>query len=172
MSSHPQATEQFKKYLSKKNLRWTAQREGLLDVFLDRPGHVSAEDLHRQTEAGQKMGFATVYRTLKHLVACGLAREVDMGDSRLYFENTGEKTHHDHLLCVHCGSVVEFLNPKIEQLQEKVASRYGYKITQHRLLLYGVCPKCQSPNITKSFSRAKIKKLPKSSAQDSRHAKQ
>jgi len=171
MSSHPQATERFKKYLSTKNLRWTAQRESLLDVFLDRSGHVSAEDLHCQTTAGQKMGFATVYRILKHLVACGLAREVDMGDSRLYFEKTDENAHHDHLLCVHCGSVAEFLNPRIEQLQEKVARQYGYEITQHRLLLYGVCPKCRNHSHPKSFSKKKLNKLPKTSTRDSRHAK-
>jgi Fur family ferric uptake transcriptional regulator len=174
MTSHPQATERFKNYLSIQNLRWTAQRDGLLDAFLKHPGHVSADELHRQTTAGQRMGFATVYRNLKHLVACGLAREVDMGDSCLYFEKTLENEHHDHLICDHCGSVVEFLNPQIERLQEKVALQYGYEITRHRLLLYGVCQNCQVKNhknkAKKLFGRTN-KSIPKTSVGGHRYAK-
>ncbi len=143
MASHPQETDRFKAYVASQSLRWTSQRQALLDAFLDHPGHLSAETLHQDTEAGRKTGFATVYRTLRHLVACGLAREVDLGDGRLSFERTFPDEHHDHLLCAGCGEVVEFLEPKIESLQEKVARRYGYRITHHRLMLYGLCPRCQ-----------------------------
>ena len=169
MISHPRETERLKVFLSQQNLRWTAQRESLLNAFLQQPGHVSADELHRQTDAGRKIGFATVYRTLKHLVACGLAREVDMGDGRHHFENAVENTHHDHLLCVGCGSVEEFLNPRIEQLQEKVAQDHGYKITHHRLMLYGLCPKCRNKKGAPGKRLKTQKAIPRSSVQGFGH---
>jgi Fur family ferric uptake transcriptional regulator len=155
MVSHQPEVERLKTFLSAKNLRWTSQRQELLESFLNHPGHLSAENLHRQTPAGRKMGFATVYRTLKHLVACGLAREVDLGDGTLRFEKTSSNKHHDHLLCVTCGAIEEFLNPRIENLQEKVAQDHGFQITHHHLMLYGQCPRCQKDDNKKAPIRFK-----------------
>jgi Fur family ferric uptake transcriptional regulator len=163
MASHPQETERFKSYIASQGLRWTDQRQGLLDAFLEHSGHQSAESLHQGTKAGQRTGFATVYRTLKHLVACGLAREVDLGYGKLFFEKTAPNEHHDHLVCVGCGLVVEFLNPKIEHLQEKVAETYGFNITHHRLMLYGVCSKCHEGKRPVLAGSPHVRVVPKSS---------
>jgi Fur family transcriptional regulator, ferric uptake regulator len=134
----------FSHYLREKDLKLTSQREMILTVFLDHPGHISAEELfQRARERQPKVGFATVYRTLKHLTSCGLARELDFGEGRVKYEPEFNRQHHDHMICTSCGTYIEFLNPQIEELQEQVSKKHGFKITSHRMQLYGVCQKCQ-----------------------------
>jgi Fur family transcriptional regulator, ferric uptake regulator len=136
--------EVFSQYLKKKNLKLTAQRDLILDTFLSHRGHISAEELFQKARAKQShVGFATVYRTLKHLTQCGLARELDFGDGRTQYEPEFERQHHDHMICTKCGAYIEFLNPQIEELQEQVSRKHGFKITSHRMQLYGLCQKCQ-----------------------------
>jgi len=134
----------FSQYLKKKDLKLTAQRELILDVFLAHNGHISAEELFQKAREKQShVGFATVYRTLKHMTQCGLARELDFGDGRIQYESDFNRKHHDHMICTQCGTYIEFLNPKIEELQELVSRKHGFKITSHRMQLYGLCQKCQ-----------------------------
>lgn len=166
-ASSPEA-ESFRAYVVRQGLRWTAQRQALLEAFLSQGGHWTAEELHRGTPVGRKTGFATVYRTLKHLVACGLAREVDLGDGKLHFERMRPNEHHDHLLCVDCGALVEFHNPRIEHLQEKVAGKYGYRITHHRLVLYGHCPRCRD-QAGKGGAVGRLRSVPKMSWKGGAH---
>lgn len=136
--------EVFNKYLKEKDLKLTAQRELILETFLKHHGHVSAEELFQKAREKQAhVGFATVYRTLKHLTQCGLARELDFGDGRIQYEPELGHQHHDHMICTKCGTYIEFLNPQIEELQEQVSRGHGFKITSHRMQLYGLCQKCQ-----------------------------
>jgi Fur family ferric uptake transcriptional regulator len=136
--------EVFNQYLKEKDLKLTAQRELILDTFLKHKGHISAEELHQKARETQPhVGFATVYRTLKHFTQCGLARELDFGDGRIQYEPDFNRQHHDHMICTKCGTYIEFLNPQIEELQEQVSRRHGFKITSHRMQLYGLCQKCQ-----------------------------
>lgn len=136
--------EVFGKYLKEKDLKLTAQRELILDVFLAHRGHISAEELYQKSKEKQSnVGFATVYRTLKHMTQCGLARELDFGDGRIQYEPDLDRKHHDHMICTSCGIYIEFLNPQIEELQEQVSRKHGFKITSHRMQLYGLCQKCQ-----------------------------
>ncbi len=136
--------EVFSLYLKEKDLKLTAQRELILETFLASRGHVSAEELFQRARAKQPhVGFATVYRTLKHLGQCGLARELDFGDGRVQYEPEFNRQHHDHMICTQCGTYIEFLNPQIEELQEQVSRKHGFKITSHRMQLYGLCQKCQ-----------------------------
>lgn len=136
--------EVFNLYLKKKDLKLTAQRELILETFLASEGHVSAEELYQKAKEKQPhMGFATVYRTLKHMTQCGLARELDFGDGRFKYEPDFNRRHHDHMICTQCGTYIEFLNPQIEELQEQVSRKHGFKITSHRMQLYGLCQKCQ-----------------------------
>jgi len=115
-----------------------------LDVFLAHRGHISAEELYQKSKEKQaNVGFATVYRTLKHMTQCGLARELDFGDGRIQYEPDLDRKHHDHMICTSCGIYIEFLNPQIEELQEQVSRKHGFKITSHRMQLYGLCQKCQ-----------------------------
>jgi Fur family ferric uptake transcriptional regulator len=134
----------FARYLKEKDLKLTTQRELILSTFLDHQGHISAEGLFQKArEIQPHMGFATVYRTLKHMTQCGLARELDFGDGRIQYEPEFNRQHHDHMICTRCGTYIEFLNPKIEELQEQVSRKHGFKITSHRMQLYGLCQKCQ-----------------------------
>jgi len=136
--------ELFSRYLKEKDLKLTAQREVILEAFLEQKGHVSAEDLFQKAREKQStVGFATVYRTLKHLTQCGLARELDFGDGRIQYEPDYNRQHHDHMICTQCGTYIEFMNPQIEELQEQVSRKHGFKITHHRMQLYGLCQKCQ-----------------------------
>jgi Fur family ferric uptake transcriptional regulator len=137
-------TELFSQYLKEKDLKLTSQRALILDAFLNHGGHISAEELYQKARSKQPhVGFATVYRTLKHMTQCGLARELDFGDGRIKYEREFNREHHDHLICTQCGTYVEFLNPQIETLQEQVGRKHGFKITTHRMQLYGLCQKCQ-----------------------------
>ena len=136
--------EVFSLYLKEKDLKLTAQRELILETFLSSRGHISAEELFQKAREKQPhVGFATVYRTLKHLSQCGLARELDFGDGRVQYESEFNRQHHDHMICTSCGTYIEFLNPQIEELQEQVSRKHGFKITSHRMQLYGLCQKCQ-----------------------------
>jgi Fur family ferric uptake transcriptional regulator len=136
--------EVFSLYLKEKDLKLTAQRELILETFLNHQGHISAEELFQKAREKQThVGFATVYRTLKHMTQCGLARELDFGDGRIKYEPEYNHQHHDHMICTKCGTYIEFLNPQIEELQEQVSRKHGFKITSHRMQLYGLCQKCQ-----------------------------
>lgn len=136
--------EVFSLYLKEKDLKLTAQRELILETFLASRSHVSAEEIYQKAREKQAhVGFATVYRTLKHLCQCGLARELDFGDGRIKYEPEFNRQHHDHMICTKCGTYIEFMNPQIEELQEQVSRKHGFKITSHRMQLYGLCQKCQ-----------------------------
>ncbi len=139
--------EVFEQYLKEKDLKLTVQRGLILRTFLNHRGHISAEELFQKAREKQAhVGFATVYRTLKHLTQCGLARELDFGDGRIKYEPEFDRQHHDHMICTSCGAYIEFLSPQIEDLQEQVSRKHGFKITSHRMQLYGLCQKCQKKN--------------------------
>ena len=136
--------EQLAAYLKTEGLKGTRQRARILEVFLDASKHISVEELLglvRKVEPG--IGHATIYRTMKLLVSAGLAAERRFGGGVTLFEPEADSTeHHDHLICVRCGMIVEFEHPRIEELQEEVAETHGFLLTHHKMELYGVCPSC------------------------------
>jgi len=139
-----EAQSLFQDYLVKHRLKVTPQRKRILEVFLRSEGHFSAEDLyHRVRKKDSTVGQATVYRTLKILHDCGIAREVHFGDGVTRYEHMVGHEHHDHLICDRCGKNLEVVDPEIEALQERLAKKHGYTLTGHRMYLYGVCPDCQ-----------------------------
>ncbi len=133
--------ERWRTYIQDKRLNVTAQREAIVEMFLRTRDHVSIDELLSKVRKRQpKVGYATVYRTLKLLVDSGLAVERQFGDGQARFEVVGD--HHDHLICVKCGLILEFEDDEIERLQEKIAERLGgFTVLRHRHELYGVCPK-------------------------------
>jgi Fur family ferric uptake transcriptional regulator len=134
----------FADYAAKEHLKMTPQRRHILDVFLEQQGHVTSEELYEKVKATYKtIGQATVYRTLKLLSGSGVAKEVDFGDGVTRYERQEGDDHHDHLICESCGKNVEVLDETIEKLQEEVAARHGFKLTRHKMYLYGICPDCQ-----------------------------
>ena len=130
-------------YIVQHNLKITKQRRAVLEAFLGSEDHVSAEELYKLvTEKEPKIGLATVYRTLSLLTQSGLASELDFGDGQKRYEHKFMHSHHDHMICTECGKIIEFSHPMIEKLQEEVAGRHSFKLTSHKLDLFGLCAEC------------------------------
>jgi Fur family ferric uptake transcriptional regulator len=137
--------EIFRKYISKEGLKFTRQREVILDEFLRTGAHLSTEELYLKVRKKHPhIGYATVYRTLKLLAECGLAKERDFGAGQTLYEAADRGRHHDHLICTECGAIIEFEDLRIEELQDQVAKKHGFTIRDHRLEIYGRCSKCSS----------------------------
>ena len=127
-----------------KGLKSTRQREVILDEFLRVGSHISTEELYlRLRRKNPQLGYATVHRTLKLFAECGIAEQRHFGDGQARYEASDLDEHHDHLICVACGRIVEFEDPRIERLQEEVAKQHGFSIERHRLELYGCCESCR-----------------------------
>lgn len=132
-------------YMAKKGLRSTAQRRLIVDTFFEGASHMTIEELLSEVRSRDKgIGYATVYRTLKLLAECGVASERHFGDGLSRYELADDgSAHHDHLICVRCGKIIEFEEPRIEALQDEVATRYGFVVTSHKHEMYGTCPECR-----------------------------
>lgn len=106
--------------------------------------HLSAEDVYKELlAAGEEIGLATVYRVLTQFEGAGLVCRHHFEGSQSVFElNRG--SHHDHLVCVKCGKVVEFVEDVIEERQRAIAAQHGFTIEDHSLVIYGICPNCRS----------------------------
>lgn len=129
-------------YLIQQSLKQTRQRKVVVEEFLKLDRHVDAEDLHNIVrKRDPRVGLATVYRTLNLLKEAGLADQKSFRDGRSVFEVHRPDHHHDHLVCLDCGKIMEFENEEIETLQNQVADKLGFKLTGHRLDLYGHCLK-------------------------------
>jgi Fur family ferric uptake transcriptional regulator len=132
-------------HMAKKGLRSTGQRRLIVETFFRVPNHVSIEELLAEVRSEDKrVGYATVYRTLKLLAECGVANERKFSDGLTRYELADEASHHDHLICLECSDIIEFEEPRIEALQEQVALRYGFLLRSHKHEMYGICPKCQA----------------------------
>ncbi len=132
-------------YMDTKGLRSTDQRRLIVETFFRAPNHVSIEELLAQVRAlDPKVGYATVYRTLKLMAESGIAYEREFGDGLTRYELADSAAHHDHLICDQCGRITEFEEPEIEALQDKVAVKYGFQLRSHKHELYGICPLCQA----------------------------
>lgn len=133
-------------YMLKKGLRSTAQRRLIIDTFFEGAPHMTIEDLLAEVRAHDRgIGYATVYRTLKLLAECGVASERRFGDGLSRYELSDDASaHHDHLICQRCGRIIEFEEPRIEALQDEIASKYGFEISWHKHEMYGECAECQA----------------------------
>jgi Fur family ferric uptake transcriptional regulator len=130
--------------LKKAGLKVTLPRMKILE-FLESSNvrHQSAEDIYRALmEDGEEVGLATVYRVLTQFEAAGLVTRHHFEGGQAVFE-LNQAGHHDHIVCVSCGKVEEFVDEIIESQQQKIAKDHGFTITDHSLTLYGKCPSCQ-----------------------------
>jgi Fur family ferric uptake transcriptional regulator len=135
--------EAFREFMARKGLKSTRQREIILDFFLSSKRHMSVEELYRKLRARHRIGYATVCRTLKLFAQSGIAHDMRFGDGQTRYEYLAEGGHHDHLVCTGCGTIAEFENKTIEELQKAVAESHGFIIHSHKLELYGLCAKCR-----------------------------
>ncbi len=140
----------LEKYVEKQDLKnaglkITAPRMKILEVLEETNiRHMSAEDVYRHLiESGDDIGLATVYRVLTQFESAGLVTRHNFESGHSVFEiDSGQ--HHDHIVCVRCGKVEEFVNEIIEKIQHEIAEKAGFEMTDHNLCIYGVCRKCQA----------------------------
>lgn len=132
------------RFMKEKGLKSTRQRHLILETFFQLDGHFSVEQLWaRVREHDRRVSVATVYRTMKLLGESGLAHAQNFGDGQTRYEPAIGREHHDHLICTRCGTIIEFENDRIEQLQDLVAKKHGFRVTSHKMELYGLCRNCQ-----------------------------
>jgi Fur family ferric uptake transcriptional regulator len=121
-----------------KGLRITEQRRVIARVLSDAEDHPDVEKLHERAAAVDPgISIATVYRTVRLFEEAGILERHDFGDGRARYEAAPE-SHHDHLIDVETGNVIEFVDPELEQLQRQIAERLGFRLVDHRMELYGV----------------------------------
>lgn len=134
----------FKQYLKNKRMLSSKQREQILAVFLKTERHPTIDGLYDLVrKKNPKIGLATVYRAMSVICGAGLAREVDFGDGLRRFEHKYQHQHHDHLVCLKCGRVIEVLSPGIEKLQERLAKKHNFIPVRHTMKIFGTCSNCK-----------------------------
>ncbi|AXH11525.1 Fur family transcriptional regulator [Halarcobacter bivalviorum] len=145
MANSNEVIDELKKIVKQKGLKYTEQREVVLNVLLHAEEHLTAEEIYNLIKAknpDSNIGIATVYRALSFLEEVNLITSINFGvDGKKYESN--KKEHHDHLICTGCGKIIEFLDDEIEKRQERIAKKNKFKITSHSMQLYGTCPECQ-----------------------------
>jgi Fur family ferric uptake transcriptional regulator len=136
-------------------LKVTVPRVKILSILqTTKQRHLSAEDVYKELlAAGEDIGLATVYRVLTQFESAGiLVRHHFEGGQSVFELNRGG--HHDHLVCVKCGQILEFVEELIEERQRAIAEQKGFKIEDHSLVIYGICPKCQGHHESQNKSHA------------------
>ncbi len=130
--------DRLEKLCEEKGLRMTEQRRVIARALSESEDHPDAEELHRRAAAiDDRISLATVYRTVRLFEDAGIIERHDFRDGRARYEEAPDE-HHDHLIDLRSGQVIEFVNEEIERLQERVAKELGYRLVDHRLELYGV----------------------------------
>ena len=138
-----EAFSRLRGFTRRHGLKNSRQRDLILERFLELPGHVSATDVHDDVrKADPSVGRTTVYRALRLFCDAGIATSIELRDGLARFEPALFRGHHDHLVCVACGRIDEFLSPEVEQYQEDIAAAHGYRLLSHRHQLYGTCADC------------------------------
>lgn len=135
--------ETFISFMNHKGLNTTAQRKAIAKAFFNFPGHHSLDEFYRHVaEEDSSIGQTTVYRTLKLLCEAGLAIETQFSDNITRFEVAIPHRHHDHMVCLKCGKIIEISDPRIEKLQKEIAAAHNFDLTGHSHTLYGFCQTC------------------------------
>ena len=134
----------FRKFLSGRNLQVTPQRQLILDEFIEARQHVSVEELYDLVKMKEKsIGQVTVFRTLKLLVEADVAQAVNFGDKVVRYEINCGAEHHDHLVCLRCGAVIEAMDEELEAIQNRLCEKFNFIAVNHRLEIFGTCSNCQ-----------------------------
>ena len=136
--------EHFRRYLRDHRLPVTRPRDLVAETVFHSEDHLSVEDIQKRLhERGEKVGTATVYRTLEVLLRSGLVVERDFGEGFKRFEAARGHPHHEHLLCSRCGRVTEFRDERLERMTMLIAQQYGYVRDGHKLVIEGLCAECR-----------------------------
>jgi len=135
----------FGRYLREQGLPVTQQREAVAEVVFSSEEHLSVDDIERRLrEDGEKLGKATIYRTLDLLVQSKLVAEHDFGEGfKRYEHRLSRQPVHEHLICLECGKVTEFQSSDVHKIEAEVTAEHGFKPARHKLEIYGLCSACQ-----------------------------
>lgn len=140
--------EKFREYLATRGKRLTREREIIVEEVFSSHEHFDSDELvgrlsHRTDS--KRVSRATVYRTLEDMVEAGLLRKVARAHNREVYEHDYGYPQHDHLICAKCGNLIEFENAPLSRILEEVAAEHGFRMTGHRLEVYGLCSDCSRP---------------------------
>ncbi len=146
------AQEAFSHYIRNQGLKLTRQRQAILDSIFDASGHFTAEELYDRMKTREiYAGKATIYRTLELLAKGGFLEAHDFGTGTAHYEKILGRAHHDHMVCLQCGKVIEFQCEEIEDLQDAQAKKHHFTILAHSHKIFGHCEAC-----AKKASRLRI----------------
>lgn len=138
------AKETLTEYLKERDLRPTKERYLLLEEIMHTNGHFDADELFAKlTAKGLKASRATVYNTLDLLVNCGLISKYRFGESHSRYEKAFGRPRHDHLICLECGEIIEFVSEKLDRIQKEVCEEEKFKPRNSTLQIFGTCHNCQ-----------------------------
>lgn len=146
---YDQLLTDFKQLLKKNGLKFTIQREVILETLYNSDEHLTPEALHKLIQERYpdlKTGIATIYRTLALLESEEIVTSLSFGAQGKKYE-LGAKEHHDHLICTECGSITEFVDEAIEKRQRAITEELGFKMTDHSMQIYGICAECQKKQL-------------------------
>ncbi len=134
----------FQHFLADQGLKLTNERAALVREIFSIHYHFEADELlFKMKEKKVKISRATIYRTLELLVKSGMVRRVHLGENHYHYEYVSGNSHHDHLICTTCGSVIEFHDPTLEERQREICERKKFTPTFHNLQILGVCDSCR-----------------------------
>lgn len=141
--AHAELLERFRRWLRDQRLPVTRPRDVIAELVIGSEGHESAGTIAAQLKArGERVGTATIYRTLDLLVQSGLVRANEFGEGFRRFERAAGKEHHEHLVCTRCGRVVEFATERLERMLPVIADEHGFRHERHRVEVFGTCREC------------------------------
>ena len=139
----------FRRYLKEHSLPVTHQREAIAEVVFSSAEHLSVEEIERRLRSGRdRIGKATIYRTLDLLVRSRLVVEHDFGEGfKRYEHGLTQEPVHEHLICLECGRVIEFQSWEVQEVKARITQRHGFRPTRHKLEIYGLCRPCQEAGV-------------------------
>ena len=146
----------FEQRLRERGLRITTVRRAILDHVLRHSVHFDAEKLLASLRhSGNAVSRATVYRTLGHLVEARMLRRHPLNDGGTFYEPAVGRAHHEHMVCVRCGEILEFMQDEIERLQDEVCREHRFRPLSHTLQIYGTCNRCQQETAGRNLAGAR-----------------
>ncbi len=139
----------FGRYLREEGLPVTHQREAVAEVVFGSGEHLSVDEIERVLRSnGHRIGKATIYRALDLLVRSKLVAEPDFGEGfKRYEHRLSAEPIHEHLICLHCGTVIEFHSAEVHRIEASVSAQHGFRPTRHKLEIYGLCRECTAAGV-------------------------
>ena len=135
--------QKFKDVLSREKLKFTPKRLVIFNNVIRSREHRGSEKIHKDVNKKLNISLATVYRTLDLLVKNNFIRKMDIGSGKYIYETKVNHPHHDHIICIECGKIIEFQSEKIELIQDEICKKLKFKIVHHIHQLFGKCEQCQ-----------------------------